>query len=318
MAVWRKVVVAVSIAIAGIALYWTLHSPPQVEQRSQGGGNVPQSEAPPQRTGPESKVVALEASPPRAAPPPKPVPAPVNRGPLREYEAATRLVDLARLLLIRAQQGDAEAAYVLALIGEECRFASTRPTWFVADSSNDPKLKARQDAFARRISRCDGIKELSDLSGKAQQFREAAAAGGYLPAKAANLSTLHISGRDADAAADAAQIIASINGDSVLGLYSYITRRNNGPVIGDPPVTVDRAAYEVGWFLTACELGLSCGAGSHMMETICMTRGGCGFASYDDFARGTMSPDQYQQATQLRARLVGALRNGSLGFFGLR
>lgn len=67
------------------------------------------------------------------------------------------------------------------------------------------------------------------------------------------------------------------------------------------------------WPLVACDLGLDCGPGSRVLDRACMHQGvGCGYSSYEAYARDNLSPSQFQATDQRRREIVTRIRSGQV------
>ena len=237
--------------------------------------------------------------------------------PMSAYLDAASLRRFVDQYLPRALGGDGEAAFAVFLALNECDgVVSEEPlAGILDDPRSHPEVAARRAAYENRFTRCDGVQYVPNAGKLPRELVDAGVRAGYAPALAVDLATADA--RDAQVAARARDLMPRVDGLGIASFSNYVFNRNNGPALGNPPVTYDQTVYAAAWTLAACDLGLDCSRTSRLLERMCIYENRCGLENYRAYLSVSVPPDRVAAASDLHERILAALRTGDAAFFGI-
>lgn len=276
------------------------------------GGAGPQAGSASARTGPAAD--GAERPDPSA-----PTAAPVLSAAMLALQLDGDLHALARELLPRAEAGDAEAQYSLALIVRECGFEVHRHADRAALDAFIESVPRRSgfdpEAYGAlqrsRFEACDGFRAdpIEAYGADGQWFARAATAGHPLARLERELRA-PLEGRMREAAAlrDAARAaLASRRPEAFLLLLELEFPE------GDEPVARDAAPSAAAWWLLACARGFPCGQGAlWRREAIALRGGQRAMLDWEDALLFDLAGHERELARERASELGRALDAGEL------
>ncbi|QBG88568.1 sel1 repeat family protein [Xanthomonas oryzae] len=196
----------------------------------------------------------------------------------------------------RANQGDAAAQRDLAEAYGRCIAVSGNPQKFlstyeaIAKQSNSPSnAKGMLQAATAYVEECSIVDNGAVVPLEARNlWLEQAAKGGDLAAQARlqmaspdrpNGEALRsfidkvATADDPLATFELGQLVAGNSDVTSLGSYADVA---SGPVSG------------YAWSIAACQMGLDCGAGSELMNSVCLNTSGCSSPNFESFVRNNL------------------------------
>lgn len=197
---------------------------------------------------------------------------------------------------VAAENGDPQAQRELSTIYGECMSYSLSPQRYAATLDS---LAAKSPASARAIASikarhfklCSAVDGGDVIPANAYSlWLEAAAESGDVVAEIrrearsleplsderyVQLASSAIAEQDPQALFDLGDLLARVPQDRDIGRYNSVS--------GTP-----YAGYA--WGIVACRLGLPCGAGSRIMDSLCVNTGACNHSSYESFVYSELVP----------------------------
>lgn len=225
------------------------------------------------------------------------MPSPLRRG----FEESADLFAYAQALMARADQGDADAMWLLSLVHDYCAGYAADPAGYAQDTAVIARLRlsnaaAMTSARQRVQQRCgrfvpqDGLSLPTIIT---QRVR--AAQAGSLAAEA-SLLAMERPLRDGDAyrrdlvqrVLDSGDPFAFVAIAPAMGAVGGGHRDTLGEVSGSE-------LSEIAWRIASCRLGMDCSPGGSMMTNYCVNGGVCSqdeSQDFDAFARDAGVPRQ--------------------------
>jgi|GEM_PF-6783188 len=232
-----------------------------------------------------------------------------------KFEQSRNLKNLINEMSVSAEQGDREAARLLAMAKTECAGLAVDPYQMasfrdMAEKIHDPAARSAAvrsikiyEERCRELSR-DGITMVRDI---AQQWRKADALGDPV-AKAFRLIESGAVG-GAAAKAEIEEVVRSKNPQAIAFLSEIMGPESSGKedVLGPySGSAVARAA----WLLAACDLGMDCGPESYTVRQLCLKGQMCSGGDLREvIQRALLPPLDFPKAQEMEKKLMDSWRN---------
>ena len=86
------------------------------------------------------------------------------------------------------------------------------------------------------------------------------------------------------------EVFSSSDADALLEMSQLMSRPVTGELSGRYQQITGDPTAGAAWGIAACRAGASCGEGSLMMDSICMSTGKCNYSNYEDFLMSEVVP----------------------------
>ncbi len=233
-----------------------------------------------------------------------------------KFEQSRNLKNLINEMSVSAEQGDREAARLLAMAKTECAGSAVDPYQVaslrtMAEKIQDPSAK---NATIRNIriyeERCselsrDGITMVRTIE---QQWRNADALGDPV-AKAFRLVERGAVAGGAAAKAEIEEIVRSKNPQAIALLSEIMGPESSGreDVLG--PYSGSQVA-RAAWLLAACDLGMNCGPESYTVRQLCLKQQICSDGDlWEVIQRALLPPPDFLKAKEMEKKLMDSWKN---------
>lgn len=196
-------------------------------------------------------------------------------------------------LKARAENHDPAAQYDLSELYGLCQQVNLDPARFVgtyeaiAKQSRDAANAQRLREMSRRVeTTCSSVDSGAVIPKEAAiLWRKAAADSGSLSAVAKQYMLSQDKPTGAALQGFMDQVVASKDPQSVFELGQLISATEAAGNVGRYGAVVGDPLSGYAWSVTACRMGLDCGSGSFVMDSVCLNTGYCTSGSFEEFVR---------------------------------
>lgn len=234
---------------------------------------------------------------------------------LDQYVQSTDLLQLVNQLRADADDGDPEAARIIAKAYGECAPYAANARLFSVESPFFKNLVEPERSLAlayrdSQVRRCGGLNATGQISSGSVRIAEQRARDlGDMTAKARNLL--------GDQSAKGYDPSVGMSADEAKTISREIALSNDPEAIAALALTQGSAGREGGsdvntyaWLLVACDLGRDCGSSGYIMRNECLVNGKCVIGDYRELLRSKLlSPDQFALVVKREGEILNAIRS---------